>query len=111
MHVYSIFFKSSSSAIHVLRHAECNKITRLTKARIEAPFAGIEILTSESVAHSPSSLSPSLSFAWLYICMHFFSPPVPLSFAALGDKSAAIANVNRYERGRQTKYTDVNIHS
>lgn len=28
---------------------------------------------------------------------------------AHGDKSAAIADINRYERGRQTKYTDVNI--
>jgi len=26
-----------------------------------------------------------------------------------GDKSAAIADINRYERGRQTKYTNVNI--
>lgn len=42
-----------------------------------------------------------------------YPPLCPALFArraVRGDKSAAIANVNRYERGRsETKYTDVNI--
>lgn len=61
--------------MHVLRHTKCNKITRLTKARIEASFAGIEILTSEFVTLSPSSLSLFLSP--LIIHMHAFFLVLP----------------------------------
>jgi len=43
----------------------------------------------------------------------FPPPPAPDRLlrvsVADGDKSPAIADINRYERGRQTKYTNVNI--
>lgn len=50
----------------------------------------------------------------LHICSHFLALLSPCALirtaSARGDKSATIADINRYERGRQTKYTDVNIH-
>jgi len=60
---------------------------------------------------TPLSRSPQASQSTLCPRQSVLRPIGSCASRADGDKSAAIADINRYERGRQTKYTNVNIRA